>query len=94
MLLLVGQRFYQGLAPLSVSEIAARLEIPAGVAKDLIDKFQSSRLVLALADEESLSSAAIPRRSALQKSWIASVTGAMSEDFALRPAKKKASSTS
>jgi membrane protein len=53
MLLLVGQRFDRGLAPLSISEIAARLEIPAGVAKELMEKFQSSRLVLALADEDS-----------------------------------------
>ncbi len=52
MLLLVGQRFYQGLAPLSVSEIAARLEIPGAVAKDLMDQFHSCRLVLALVDEE------------------------------------------
>ena len=53
MLLLVGQRFYQGLEPMSVSEIAAQLEIPAGVAKELMDKLQSGSLVLALADEES-----------------------------------------
>jgi membrane protein len=53
MLLLVGQRFYRGLEPMSLSEIAARLEIPPGVAKELVDKFQSSRLVLPLADEES-----------------------------------------
>jgi membrane protein len=53
MLLLVGQRFHRGLAPMSVSELAARLEIPAGVAKELMEKFQSSRLVLALADEDS-----------------------------------------
>jgi membrane protein len=53
MLLLVGQRFYRGLEPMSLSEIAARLEIPPGVAKELVDKFQNSRLVLPLADEES-----------------------------------------
>jgi membrane protein len=53
MLLLVGQRFYRGLEPMSLFEMAARLKIPAGVAKELMDRFQNSRLVLALADEES-----------------------------------------
>ena len=53
MLLLIGERFYLGLDALSVSEIAARLAIPAGVAKELMDKFQSCRLVVSLADEES-----------------------------------------
>jgi membrane protein len=53
MLLLVGDRFYRGLDPLSVSDIAARLGIPSGVVKELMETFQSCRLVLALADEES-----------------------------------------
>jgi membrane protein len=52
-LLLVGERFYRGLAPLSVSEIAARLEIPAGATKELMDHFQSCGLALALSGEES-----------------------------------------
>lgn len=53
MLLLVGNRFYRGLDPLSVADIAARLGIPAGVVKELMETFQSCRLVLALADEQS-----------------------------------------
>jgi membrane protein len=53
MLLVMGLRFFQGLAPLSIAGIAARLEIPAGVVKELLERLQSSRLVLALADEES-----------------------------------------
>ena len=53
MLLLVGDRFYRGLDPLSVSDIAARLGISSGVVKELMETFQSCRLVLALAGEES-----------------------------------------
>jgi membrane protein len=53
MLLLIGERFYRGLSPLTISEIAARLEIPAGVTKELMDQFEGSGLVLALSDEES-----------------------------------------
>ena len=52
-LLLVGTRFYRGLEPPSMSEIAARLEIPAGVVKQFMDMFKSSRLVLALAEQDS-----------------------------------------
>ncbi len=52
-LLLVGTRFYRGLEPPSVSEIASRLEIPAGAVKEILDTFKNSRLVLALAEEES-----------------------------------------
>jgi membrane protein len=52
-LLVIGERFYRGLEPLSVSEIAARLEIPAGMVKELMVTFEDSRLVFALADEES-----------------------------------------
>jgi membrane protein len=53
MLLLIGERFYRGLSPLTTSEIAARLEIPAGVTKELMDRFEGCGLVLALSDEES-----------------------------------------
>jgi membrane protein len=52
-MLLVGARFYRGLEALRVAEIAARLEIPADAVKDLMETFQSCRLVLALAEEES-----------------------------------------
>jgi membrane protein len=52
-MLLVGARFHRGLEPLSVTEIAARLEIPADAVKNLMDTFQSSRLMLALAEEDS-----------------------------------------
>jgi membrane protein len=53
MLLLMGQRFYQGMPPFAISQIAARVEIPVGAAKELMDQFQAGRLVLALSDEES-----------------------------------------
>lgn len=52
-LLLIGERFYRGLDPLNVSEVAARLEISASLVKDLMETLQSRRLVLALAGDES-----------------------------------------
>ncbi|HEY7556823.1 MAG TPA: YhjD/YihY/BrkB family envelope integrity protein [Candidatus Binatia bacterium] len=52
-LLLIGARFYGGLYPLTIDEIAARLEVPAGTVKDLMETFQNFGLVLALAGEES-----------------------------------------
>jgi membrane protein len=52
-LLLVGARFYRGLAPFTIEEISVRLEVPTGMVKELMETFQNSRLVLALAGEES-----------------------------------------
>jgi membrane protein len=53
MLLLVGARFYAGLAPLSIDGIAARLEISTATVKELMVSFSHARLVLTLAGEES-----------------------------------------
>jgi len=52
MMLLIGRNFYQGLDPMSVSELAARLRLPAGMVKEFLDIFAQTKLVLPLADEE------------------------------------------
>jgi membrane protein len=52
MMLLIGRNFYHGLDPLDVSELAARLRLPAGITKELLDMFTQTKLVLPLADEE------------------------------------------
>ncbi len=52
MLLLIGRNFYHGLEPLSLAQLAARLRLPAGIVKELLDLFTQAKLVLPLADEE------------------------------------------
>ncbi len=52
LLLLIGRNFHQGLNPMSIADLANRLQLPAALVKDLLDMFQQSRLVLPLADEE------------------------------------------
>lgn len=52
MLLLIGRNFRLGLAPLTVSEIAAQLRVPAGVVKEFMVMFAGLKLVLPLADED------------------------------------------
>ncbi len=52
MMFLIGRNFYQGHDPMSVSELAARLHLPAGIVKDFMEIFHQTRLVLPLADEE------------------------------------------
>ena len=52
LMLLIGRNFYHGLDPLGVSELAARLRLPAGITKELLDMFAQTKLVLPLADEE------------------------------------------
>src|SRR5688500_7791595 len=52
LLLLIGRNFHQGLRPMSITELANRLQLPAALVKDFLDMFQQSRLVLPLADEE------------------------------------------
>jgi membrane protein len=51
-LLLIGARFYRGLNPCTVDEIAARLGIDASTVKEMMETFRNSKLVLALAGEE------------------------------------------
>src|ERR671919_2544650 len=52
LMFLVGRNFYHGLDPMTVTELATQLHLPAGLVKDLMEMFQQTRLVLALADEE------------------------------------------
>src|SRR6266568_5134200 len=51
-MLLVGRNFYHGIDPMSVSDLAAHLRIPAGVVKEFMEMFAQAKLVLPLADEE------------------------------------------
>jgi membrane protein len=51
-LLLIGRNFYHGLDPMSVTDLAANLRIPAGVVKEFMEMFAQAKLVLPLADEE------------------------------------------
>jgi membrane protein len=52
LLLLIGRNFHQGLSPMSITDLANRLQLPAVLIKDFLEMFQQSRLVLPLADEE------------------------------------------
>lgn len=52
LMLSVGRNFYHGLDPLSVSELANRLRLPAGIVKEFMTLFAQTKLVLPLADEE------------------------------------------
>jgi membrane protein len=52
LMFLVGRNFYHGFEPLSVSELAAALYLPAGLVRDFMEMFQQTRLVLPLADEQ------------------------------------------
>jgi len=52
MMFLVGRNFYHGLDPMSVSELANQLSLPAGLVNDFMEMFHRARLVLPLADEE------------------------------------------
>ena len=52
LLLLIGRNSHQGLRPMSITELANRLQLPAALVRDFLDMFQRSRLVLPLADEE------------------------------------------
>jgi membrane protein len=52
LLLLIGRNFYQGLSPMSITDLANRLQLPAALVKDFLEMFQQFRLVLPLVDEE------------------------------------------
>jgi membrane protein len=52
MMSLVGRNFHNGVDPMSVSELATELRIPAGMVKDFMEMFHQTRLVLPLADGE------------------------------------------
>jgi membrane protein len=52
MMLLVGRNFYHGFDPMTVTDMAAHLQIPAGVVKEFMDMFAETRLVLPVVDGE------------------------------------------
>jgi membrane protein len=60
LLLLIGRNFHQGLSPMSITDLADRLQLPAALVKDFLEMFQRSRLVLPLADEETFVLARAP----------------------------------
>jgi membrane protein len=52
MMLLIGRNFRRGLAPPSITEVAAQLRVPAGIVKEFMVMFAALKLVLPLSDEE------------------------------------------
>jgi membrane protein len=52
LMLLIGRNFFYGFDPLSVTGLASRLHVPAGLVRDFMETFRQSHLVLPLADEE------------------------------------------
>jgi membrane protein len=51
-MLFVGRNFYHGIDPMTVTDIAAELQIPAGLVKEFMEMFAETRLVLPVADGE------------------------------------------
>ena len=51
-LLFVGRNFYHGIDPMTVTELAAQLQMPAGLVKEFMEMFAQIRLVLPVADGE------------------------------------------
>jgi membrane protein len=51
-MLLVGRNFFHGIHPMNVTELAAELQVPAGLVKEFMEMFAEARLVLAVADGE------------------------------------------
>jgi membrane protein len=49
---LIGRNFYYGLDPLTVTDLATYLQIPAAIVKEFLEMFAESRLVLAVNDGE------------------------------------------
>ena len=52
LMLLIGRKFYHGLDPMSVAELANQLRLPAGVVNEFLDMFSQTKLVLPLAIED------------------------------------------
>ena len=49
---LIGRNFYYGLDPLTVTDLATYLQVPAAIVKEFLEMFAESRLVLAVNDGE------------------------------------------
>lgn len=66
-ILLIGRNFFLGLKPLSIVELASRLQVPAALVKDFVDMFQHKRLVLPLAEEETFVLGRLPEHISLKE---------------------------
>jgi DNA-binding IscR family transcriptional regulator len=51
-MLFIGRNFHHGIDPMTVSDLASELRIPAGVVKEFLQMFAESRLVLPITDGE------------------------------------------
>ncbi|MSP37891.1 MAG: YihY/virulence factor BrkB family protein [Deltaproteobacteria bacterium] len=51
-MLLIGRNFYYGIDPKSVTDLAADMQIPAGLVKEFLEMFADTRLVLPIVDGE------------------------------------------
>ena len=67
MMFLIGRNFFHGLDPLSVTTLASRLYLPAGLVRDFLETFRHCRLVLPVADEETFVLARDPERISIKE---------------------------
>ncbi len=51
-MLFVGRNFYHGVDPMTVTDLAAELQVPAGLIKEFMEMFAQTRMVLPVADGE------------------------------------------
>jgi DNA-binding IscR family transcriptional regulator len=51
-MLLIGRNFYRDFDPKNVTDLAADMQIPAGLVKEFLDMFAETRLVLPIVDGE------------------------------------------
>ena len=51
-MLFVGRNFYHGIDPMTVTDLASELQIPAGLVKEFLEMFAETRLVLPIVDGE------------------------------------------
>src|SRR5574341_256050 len=51
-MLFIGRNFHHGIDPMTVSDLASELRIPAGLVKEFLQMFAESRLVLPITDGE------------------------------------------
>jgi membrane protein len=47
---LVGRNFYYGLDPMTITDVAIHMQIPAGMVKEFLEIFAETRLVLSVND--------------------------------------------
>lgn len=62
LLLLIGGNFHHGRSPMSITDLANKLQLPAVSVKEFLDMFQQARLVLPLAEGETFVLARTPEK--------------------------------